>query len=360
MKKLLFAAVNMNVGGIETALITLLNFLASIDYDITLVLEEKQGTLLQDLNKKIRVIEYKPNDSKNILYRKVINLIKRILFILKYKNKFDFSASYATYSKMASFVARVASTNNALWVHTNYLELNRGDIEKVKTFFNEINYNKFKTMVFVSKKACKDFKEIFINVQNDIIVCNNIINNKKIEKLSEEAIEEKKETYTFVNIGRHVELEKKLTRIIEAARMLKEDNMNFKVLFIGDGKDTVTYKELVEKYDLQDKINFLGVKKNPYPYMKLADSVVLSSDYEGYPVVFLEALVLNKPIITTDVSDAKEDIDNKYGKVVSKDSRELYKQMKSFIQNGYETTEIFNPNDFNNDITEKVKKLINN
>lgn len=43
MKKLLFAAYDMNIGGIETSLLTLLNYLADKQYDITLVLEKKQG-----------------------------------------------------------------------------------------------------------------------------------------------------------------------------------------------------------------------------------------------------------------------------------------------------------------------------
>ena len=55
---------------------------------------------------------------------------------------------------------------------------------------------------------------------------------------------------------------------------------------------------MVYSFGLEDNIKFLGKKKNPYPYYKLADAVVLSSDYEGYPVVFLESYILNKPIIT--------------------------------------------------------------
>ena len=141
--------------------------------------------------------------------------------------------------------------------------------------------------------------------------------------------------------------------------MLKKDNLNFKVLFIGEGKDTNLYKQLVEKYNLQDKIEFLGAKKNPYPYMKLADTVLLTSDYEGYPVVFIEALILNKPIITTDVSDAMQDINNKYGKVIKKDENELYLAMKEFIQNGYEIKEKFDPEKYNKEITRKLKNIIN-
>lgn len=360
MKKLLFAAVDMEVGGIETALLTLLNYLADKDYKITLVLEKKQGVFLRDLDNKIKVVEYTPSGHKSIFIRKSINLLKRILFTLKYKNRFSFSASFATYSKVASFVARTASKNNVLWGHADYLDLYKGDKEKVKEFFNQVHYDKFNKIVFVSKKACESFISIYPNAKDKVIFCNNLIDYKKIQNLSKETINETKTKYTFVNVGRHDELQKKLARIIDAAKLLKEDNIDFEILFIGEGKDTKFYKELVEKYDLQQQVKFLGLKRNPYPYIKLADAIILSSDYEGYPVVFLEALILNKPLITTDVSDAIEDINDKFGKVVKKTTDDLYKTMKQFIEKGFFVKCKFNAEEYNKEIERKLEKLINN
>lgn len=360
MKKLLFAAVDMDVGGIENALLTLLNYLVEKDYSITLVLEKMQGVFLNELDDRIKVISYTPNKSKNVLIRKSINLVKRLVFIVKYKNKFDFSASFATYSRVASFVARTASKNSVLWGHADYLELFNGDEQKVKEFFNKLHYNSFRRIVFVSKKACRSFIKVYPNVKDKVLFCNNLIDYKKIEALSNESIKEEKRTYTFVNVGRHDEVQKKLTRIIESTKMLKEDNLDFEILFIGEGKDTSLYKNLIEEYKLKDQIKFIGLKKNPYPYMKLADSIILSSAYEGYPVVFLEALILNKPIITTNVADALEDIDAKYGKVVDKTTDDLYKTMKQFIENGYEIKCKFNPGQYNKEIMGKLENLINN
>lgn len=362
MKKLLFAAVNMEVGGIETALVTLLNYLASKkDNKITLVLEESKGIFLKELNTNINVIEYKPSSCKNIIKRKVINLLKRINFIIKYKNRFDFSASFATYSYMSAFVAKVASNNNALWGHADYLELFKNNVQEVKSFFDDLQVNKFKKIIFVSKKACESFKKVYPNMKDRVIYCNNLIDYRKILELSKEDVNdvdiENEHIYTFVNIGRHDELQKKLTRIIEASKLLKQDNMKFKVLFIGDGKDNALYKELVEKYNLTKEIQFLGEKKNPYPYMKLADTMLFTSDYEGYPVVFLESLVLNKPILTTDVSDAMEDIEGKYGQVIEKNETELYKAMRNFIKNGYELKEKFAPEEYNNEIIKKLEYI---
>jgi len=70
MKKILFAAYTLNIGGIETALVNLLNELVK-KYDITLVLEKKKGFFLNILNSKIKVIEYNPKQTGNLLIERV-------------------------------------------------------------------------------------------------------------------------------------------------------------------------------------------------------------------------------------------------------------------------------------------------
>lgn len=357
MKKLLFAAYSLDVGGIEKALVTLLNELQKKDYDITLVLEKKEGIFLEELNSSIQVITYTPNSDKNVLKRKMINFIQQIKFALKYKNKFDFSASFATYSNSSAFVSRTASKNSALWVHSDYLTIYQNNIKEMIKFFKEKKYNRFKHLVFVSKKAEKSFISVFPKVKENTIVCNNLVDAEKIEKLSQEKIEiEKDEITTFLNVGRHDEKEKRLSRIIEVSKKLKENGHKFKLLFVGDGKDTEKYKEMVKEYNLQEQIIFLGRKQNPYPYFKISDCVILTSDYEGYPVVFLESMILNKPIITTKVSDY-EDIEGKYGYTTTKEIDDIYEKMKLFIENGFEIKEKFDAEKYNEEIMEKLEKI---
>ena len=359
MKKLLFAAYSLDLGGIEKALITLVNFLEKKYYDVTLVLERKQGIFLDSLNKKINVIEYTPNESKNIIKRKLLNLIKRIRFILKYKNKFDFSASFATYSNMSSFVARTVSKNNCLWGHADYLTLFDNNIDKMRKFFNEKKVHSFKKIVFVSKEGEDSFIKIYPELKEKVFVCNNLIDDKGILELAEEKIDISKdnEKVTFINVGRHDEKQKRLTRIIEASKKLKNENKNFKVLLIGDGQDNKFYKELVKKENLEDTIIFLGKKQNPYPYFKISDCVLLTSDYEGYPVVFLESFVLGKPIITTKVSDYEE-VEQGYGMIVEKNAEDIYEKMKQFIEQGFTITKKFDGNKYNEDIYSKLQQIL--
>ena len=363
MKKLFFATHNLDLGGIETALVTLVNYLSEKGYDITIALEKKEGVFLGRLSKEIKVVEYNTNNNKNVILRKICNLYNRLKFIIKYKNKFDFSASFATYSLASSFMARTASQNSALWCHADYLTLYQGNKEEVKSFFKNVTCEEFKHIVFVSKEGTNSFIEIFPELKDKVITCNNLINGEDIiEKSKKSIIEEniqelkKEEIPIFLNVGRHDEKQKKLTRIIEVSKKLKEENLKFKVLFIGDGQDTKLYQEKVKEYDLQDTILFLGRKENPYPYFIMSDCIILSSEYEGYPVVYLESFVLHKPIITTKVSDY-EQVEDGRGMVVEKDTQSIYMAMKEFIQNGYELKNSFDYETYNENIVKTLEAI---
>mgnify|MGYP004663053573 CR=1 FL=1 len=356
MKKILFSAYSLDVGGIETALITLLKNIHS-KYEITICLEKKEGIFLQDIPKDIKIITYKPNNNKIKLIRKGINFLKQQIFKIKYKNKFDFAACYATYSYSASFVSRTASSNNALWVHNDYMSFYENDIEKYKKFFEKTKAREFKKIIFVSEHDKNIFIDNFQELKEKCIYCNNLINYKKIEQKATEPCDDfkqKSNIVTFINLWRHDEKQKRLTRIINAAKKLNQEGYIFRVIFVGDGPDNELYKK--EAKDVSNII-FLGKKSNPYPYLEKSDCLLMSSDFEGYPVVFIESLILGKPIITTNVSDSKKDIKGKYGIVVEKTENGVYEGMKQYIEKGF-NMEKFNPKEFNEKIIEKLEQII--
>lgn len=352
MRKILLSAKNLKIGGIEKSLVNLIDYLVNNNYNVTLVLEEKKGEFLNEISNKVKIICYTPSKFK------IVNLFKRFGFLLKYYNKFDTSISFATYLKSGSFVARMASKNSILWCHADYLSLFNGDKLKVKDFFEELYYDYFSKIVFVSKKAQSTFLDVFPE-QKNTFYCNNLVDYNKIYKQSEEKIDIKYEPniVTFLNVGRHDEKQKKLTRIIGAAKKLKNRNYEFRIIFVGDGKDTNKYKKIVKKYNLDDRIIFVGKKENPYPYYKISNCVVLSSDYEGYPVVFLESYILNKPIITTNISDF-EDIQNGRGIVTNKNVEGIYKAMEKFICNGYYIKTPFNVREYNKNVENTLDSIL--
>ena len=358
MKTILFALKDLKIGGIERSAITLIKHLQNIGYDVTIMLEKKEGELLEFIQENTKIIEYCPNTIKFMPIRKTINFLKKIKFFLKYGKKYDVSISFATYSKVCSFAARIASKKSILWCHADYLAMFEGNKEKVEDFFYQINCDKFSKIVFVAESAKDTFLNVFPNAKN-VYVCNNIIDCEDIFEKSKKKIflKYKQEITTFLNVSRHDEKQKKITRILKCAIKLKKEGYKFRIIMVGVGDCTKKYKIITKKYDLQNEIIFVGATSNPYPYYKISNCVLLSSDYEGYPVVFLESFILNKPIITTNVSDYK-DVENGGGIVVKKDENEFYKAMKSFIKNGYQIKNEFDVVKYNLNIEKNLRKIL--
>ena len=77
-KKLLFTAYSLNVGGIETALINLVNRINLDKYQVEILLEKKEGIFLDKVKEEITVKEYKVYDNRNIMIRKRLNKLSII------------------------------------------------------------------------------------------------------------------------------------------------------------------------------------------------------------------------------------------------------------------------------------------
>ena len=324
-RDLLFASYSLEIGGIEKALQNLVNRIDKNKYNVTIVLEEKRGELLNKIDNNIIVKEVKVNNNKNILVRKTINYLnKQIYKIFNYKN-YDFSCCYATYSKSSSKIALVSSNNNYLYVHSNYRHLYNN--EEFKKFFDERNINSYRRLIFVSKESKEGFIELYKEYINKCIVINNFIDINTIKKLSTKEKIKRSKNKLLVFIGRLDDSSKKLSRQI---KLVKEIS-NLDLWIVGDGPDREKYEEEVKEYNLNNRITFFGSKSNPYPYMKEADYIILTSDYEGFPVTYLEALCLNKSIITTiPTSDEYLSIED-YAYIISKDQSKMIKEVKRIL-----------------------------
>jgi len=329
-KRLLFTAYSLNLGGIETALINLVNRINLDKYEVEILLEKKEGIFLDTVKKEIKVAEYKVYDNKNKIIRKFLNLFKRLIYTTINYQTYDFSCCYATYSLSGSKLSKIASENNSVYVHSNY-EYLYPTKESFKEFFDTREITKFNHIIFVSKEAKETFIKYYKDLKDKCLVLNNFIDIKEIKEKSKEKISEEKpkNKKLFVFVGRLDDKSKKLKRAIHLVKEIKE----LELWIIGDGEDRKMYQEEVKHQKLTTRIKFFGAKKNPYSYMKKADYIILTSDYEGFPVTYLEAIALNIPIITTiDVSDDKLKIGTDYANMISKNEKEMVKQVKEIIK----------------------------
>lgn len=351
-KDLLFTDVNLKIGGIETAQINLLNRIDYKKYNVTLILEERCGELLNRVPKEVNIKEVKVSNNKIVVLRKLINATRKLIFKILNYNNYDFSCCYTTYSYSSNKLALMASSNSSFYVHSDYSNVYNNE-KDFREFFDTRNINEFKSIIFVSNESRNSFLKYYNNLEKKTYVFNNFIDTKNILDKSNEPIEEKKSKNKklFVFVGRLDDSSKKLKRAINLAHNIND----IELWIIGDGPDRKMYEEYNSN---NDRVKFLGRKTNPYPYMKEADYVILTSDYEGFPVTYLESIVLNKDIITT-LNTSDDNIDMKdYAYIISKDEDKMIKEVKDIIKKKSKKKTI-NLEELQEDRISRLEKIFN-
>ncbi len=84
--------------------------------------------------------------------------------------------------------------------------------------------------------------------------------------------------------------------------------MNANLWILGEGPDRTAIEQRIAELGLQDSIRLLGFQKNPYPYMAAADVFVLSSLYEGFGNVIVEAMATGCAVVSTDCPHGPNEI----------------------------------------------------
>tara|TARA_B100000401_G_scaffold438159_1_gene385670 strand:+ start:1673 stop:2767 length:1095 start_codon:yes stop_codon:yes gene_type:complete len=160
----------------------------------------------------------------------------------------------------------------------------------------------------------------------------NPLNKNEIINLSKKKINIsffKKNCLNFINVAR-LEDQKDHMTLLNAFLNLK-NLINFRLLIIGDGKNKKKIKKFIEKNKLKNQIKILKNIDNPFPYIRKSNIFILSSLYEGLPNVLLEAITLNKYVISSDCPTGPKEILN-YGKggtlFKTGDSVDLSKKIK--------------------------------
>lgn len=136
------------------------------------------------------------------------------------------------------------------------------------------------------------------SLTNKFIVINNPVNIKIQEKDMCEAVEDFTfDSFTFSHVGR-IEKGKNHELLLKAICLIKE--LNFKVLIIGQGQQSLNIKIQAKELGISDKVIFLGYRKNVVKYITRSQCHIVTSNFEGFPNVLLEALACATPVISTD------------------------------------------------------------
>ena len=155
----------------------------------------------------------------------------------------------------------------------------------------------------ISIQCVNSLKKYFPTESNKIGLFENISAAETILRMSNEAVGDHLDSSVvkLLTIG-HVSEAKGSDLAIMAAKILKDNGLQFKWYFIGKKSDNPLFSKLVKENKLENSIVFMGLKSNPYPYIKQADVIVHPSQFEGKSIALDEAKMLAKPIVVTNFS----------------------------------------------------------
>lgn len=321
-KKLLFFGYTMDMGGAEKVMVDFLKVLQP-HYEIDLALLQAKGELMQDLPEGVRVIQMRNSLPAYVLFRFIPFFRK--WKINKIANRKDYHAAIGFIEgRSATWVADIKKPIRKIaWVHNDVDHFDIGIPE------SEIldSYPKMDTVVLVSNEAKESFVRKYGMDPDKVDVLHNLIDEETILAKAQEAVEPN-DRFTFVNVGR-MRPQKRQDRFVEIARQLKSEGFSFKIQIVGSGSEEEKIAEMIRKADVADVVELLGLKTNPYPYVKQADCFVLTSDFEGFGIAVKEAVLLGTPVISTSVTGVKEVLcGGEYGILCDIDTQKILDAMR--------------------------------
>jgi len=286
MKKIFFVIHELTVGGAEKVVVNVMNNIDRDKYEIHLIIFRNIGELKEELKDDIIIHDLKVDSVKKgafLLYRLIKNEHPDIVFSGIAHVNLMLAMMIPFLPKGIRYIARETSIVSKRDEKNNFYKI-------LYRFF----YNNFDIIVCQSYYMKNDLEINFHINQEKIVVINNPVNIGKIRELAStnENLFNKK-YFNLLAVG-GLRPEKGFDLLLQA---ISELDKRFFLTIIGDGQERKKLEQFAKELKISDRVRFLGFKSNPYPYMAQADLMVLSSRYEGFPNVVLEANACGIPVV---------------------------------------------------------------
>ncbi|MDI6530305.1 glycosyltransferase [Bacillus mycoides] len=361
-KDVLFVINNLNCGGAEKSLISLLNTMDYSRYNVDLFLFKHEGLFLNKIPKQVNVLEepseyqlfdmpikaavmkclrqgrldialsrvcagyiFKSEKNKARCEQRVWRYLSKSLQNIS--KKYDVAIGYLEKNPVYFCIDKVNANKKIGFIHTDYDKLGM-DPNIDMGYFRSLDH-----IVTVSEECANVLKQRFSIYNDKIGVIHNIVSPSTINKMSQEKVDLERKGVKLVSVGR-LSHEKGFDLAIEACKNLVGDGYEIKWYIIGEGEGRGKLEKMIEENHLQDYFLLLGLKENPYPYIREADIYVQPSRFEGKSIAIDEAKILHKPIMVTNFSTAKDQIKNEEnGLIIDMDAHSLSEGIKKLIHN---------------------------
>ncbi|MBS1549212.1 MAG: glycosyltransferase [Bacteroidetes bacterium] len=275
---ILFILPDLETGGAERIVMTLANHLPRTVFEPRIMLLRKEGGYLDMVNKDVEIIDLKTQRIRNGLIP-ILKGIRKIKPDIVFSGFGEVNAYLSLFIKFFPKTKFIARETNVVSRH-----ITRPEIKFFYKFYN--NYHK---IICQSNDMQLDLQDNFKIKAQKIIKINNPVDFDAIEQqlqLAENPFFAHAETEKKVVAIGNLSARKGFDNLLRVFSYLKNENISLHI--IGDGRDKEILFQMKKDLGL-DKVFFHGQQKNPYRFLKYSDLFVLSSRYEGFPNVLLEA-----------------------------------------------------------------------
>ena len=348
-RKVLFVVHQLNLGGVQKALISALNALDYSENEVTLYVRKNRTDLLPQVNRNVSRIIINQDAAK--YYRKPyavwLQLLIKISNSSKTKRKLDdyIVSSQMKYEKEHYFSDDVEYDLAISYIQSytaKFVDENVKAKRKVMFYhgstdeFHDVNekaIQHFERIYCVSKGAQKAVQGFYPQFAEKIGCLENYVDAESVRHKANEFIPDyPKDKLILCSCGRITPV-KGFDLAVGAAKILKQKGLDYKWYFVGDGVDRANIESLISENQLDDYIEITGLQDNPYPYIKNSDIYVQPSYEEAHPLSIIEAQILLKPIVSTATVGGKSIIvDGETGVIAEIKSDSLAQKIDSINQ----------------------------
>ena len=328
-KKIIIFMPTIEGGGVEKNFFLIANYLSKKFKYISVI--SLTSSCRNKLDSKIKFISVK-NKYLNIVGRRtkfIISLFLLLREILSYRETSVLCFQGLVYCtilcKFLSTKIIIRSNSSPSGWSNNYIK---------KILYKKV-YGMADKIIVNSQNFKKELKSKF-NLSSQCIY--NPLNKKEIIKNSKNKIKIKffsKKNFKIISVARFSNQKDHLC-LLKSINVLKNRYRNIRVLLIGSGEKKKEIQDKINELMLNKFFKILEFKTNPFPYIKKSDLFILSSKFEGLPNVLLEAITLNKIVISSNCPTGPSEIlDNGKGGLLFKvgDYEQLSKKIIFSIEN---------------------------
>ena len=326
-------------GGVALALQVLLQFLEKQDYEITMFVKNFDNAQMLPVPEGV-VCRSWETKQKFSLKNRLLDLLnyrnfgKRIVYqarcLQDFPGEYDCAIAYQMVDNAVTVATleKIRAKRRVLWLHGK-----KNFREKDLAFYDEL-YSKADKIVCVSLETERRFQSLMPKCANKTVTIHNLYD---IPFVREQALAPAEDMsldpgpVKIVSVGR-LSKEKGFDRVPAVARRLVDGGYDFQWYIVGDGDRRAAVEEDIREKHLAARVHLLGHRPNPYPYVENCEIYVQPSYTEGFCTSTMEAKILFKPVVVTDVPGMREQfVSGENGMIVESSEDGIYKGIKQLL-----------------------------